>query len=83
MKLFFDRNFIGPAIFGVQSYILKRNGFFVFCLSADYFGTDKGYKLEIVQEGVVSKYKEFLFCKYKKFTSSPSKGDKTFSQLNS
>ena len=38
------------------SYILKRNGFFFFgffCLSGNYFETGKGYKLEILQEGVV------------------------------
>ena len=33
----------------------------IFFLSADYFGTGKGYKLEIWQEGVVSKYKERFF----------------------
>ena len=48
-----------------KSYILKRNGlfffFFFFCLSGNYFGTGKGYKLEIWQEGVVSKYKERFF----------------------
>ena len=41
---------------GLVSYILKRNGFFIFlffCLSGNYFGTGKGYKLEIWQEGVV------------------------------
>ena len=48
-----------------------------FCLSEDYFGTGKGYRLEIWQEGVVLKYKELFF------TSSLSIGDKTFSQLNS
>ena len=35
------------------AYILKRNGFFFFCLSGNYFETGKGYKLEIWQEGVV------------------------------
>ena len=62
------------------SDILKRNGLF---FSGNYFETGKGYKLEIWQEGVVSKYKEGFFFKYKMFTSSLSKGDKTFSQLNS
>ena len=32
-----------------------------FCLSGNYFGTGKGYELEILQEGVVSKYKERFF----------------------
>ena len=56
---------------------------FFFCLSGNYFGTGKGYKLEILQESVVSKYKEIFFLKYKMFTSSLPKGNKTFSQLNS
>ena len=43
-----------------------------FCLFANYFGTDQGYKLGILQEGVVSKYKE-LFFNYLIFTSSLSK----------
>ena len=33
----------------------------VFCLSGKYFETGKGYKLEILQEGVVLKYKERFF----------------------
>ena len=41
-----------------------------FCLSADYFGTGK-YKLEILQEGVVSKYKERLFFN-SKYSHLPS-----------
>ena len=57
--------------------------FFFFCLPGNYFGTGKGYELEILQEGVVSKCKERFFYKYKMFTSSLPKGDKTFSQLNS
>ena len=43
------------------SYILKRNGFYIYCLSGNYFGTGRGYKLEIWQEGVFSKYKEQFF----------------------
>ena len=44
---------------------LSSNYYFIFCLSADYFGTGKGYKLEIWQEGVVSEYKERFFLNTK------------------
>ena len=34
---------------------------FVFCRSGNYFGICRGYKIEILQEGVISKYKELVF----------------------
>ena len=37
---------------------IKTQEFFFFCLSADYLGIGKGYKLDFWQEGVVSNCKE-------------------------
>ena len=45
---------------------------FFFCLSGNYFGTGKGYELEIWQEGVVSKYKERCFFFNSKYSHLPS-----------
>ena len=49
------------GLIAVMTILYIKAQWFFFCLSGNYFGTGKGYKLEIWLEGVVSKYKERFF----------------------